>query len=106
MNSRWVEIALMDMATNFLLFIPLGFLMAVRLPRSAAETWWLALLVLIITIELAQALVLSRSGDITDVILNWAGAMTGSSLGRGLQWLGGLSKGKVQGADPPSPAPN
>jgi glycopeptide antibiotics resistance protein len=83
----WVEIVLVDLAANFLLYLPLGLLVALRFPRLRVSLWAAVALGLTAGIELVQGIVLNRSADITDVVMNAAGAIAGFLVGRSLQAL-------------------
>jgi len=74
----WFGYNKLEFSANILMFIPLGFLVALLLP---ARIWWLALLIcpgMSVAIELTQALALSaRFATVTDVISNSLGAVIG-----------------------------
>lgn len=78
---EWFGYNKLEFSANILMFVPLGFLVALLLP---ARAWWLALIIcpaLSIAIELTQAVALSaRFGTITDVISNSIGALVGVFL--------------------------
>lgn len=71
----------LDVAVNIALFVPLGLLGALLLPR---RRWWvaaLACLVLSAGIELAQhAFLPGRSASVRDVACNTAGALLGCAV--------------------------
>ena len=75
---EWYGYNKLEFSANMLMFVPLGFLLAMLLP---AKTWWLALVVcpaLSVGIELTQATFLSeRFATVSDVIANSIGALVG-----------------------------
>ena len=77
----WFGYNKLEFSANILMFLPLGFLIALLLP---AKTWWLSLLIcpaISIGIELTQSVALSaRFATITDVIANSTGALLGILL--------------------------
>jgi glycopeptide antibiotics resistance protein len=77
----WFGYNKLEFSANILMFLPLGFLIALLLP---AKTWWLSLLIcpaISIGIELTQSVALSaRFATITDVIANSIGALIGIFL--------------------------
>ncbi len=87
--------ALINLAGNVAMFVPLGVLLPV-LFRRQRRFWrfFLTCALLIILVEAAQALLLRGSGDIDDLILNLAGASLGYPLGR--LAAGALDKGERQ----------
>ena len=74
----WFGYNKLEFSANILMFLPLGFLIALLLP---AKAWWLALLIcpaMSIGIELTQSVALSaRFATISDVIANSTGALCG-----------------------------
>lgn len=85
LGEFWVRIALFDLLGNVALYAPLGFLVALRFQRLPVAAWLLMAVALPTTIEITQATVLARSGDITDIIANATGAIAGFILARLLQ---------------------
>lgn len=83
----WTELVLVDLAANFLLYLPLGLLVALRFPQLSFGRWLLAVLALTGGIEIIQGAVLNRSADITDVVMNAAGGVAGFGAGRAVQSL-------------------
>ena len=74
-----------EAACNVLLFIPVGFLLALGLPRVGAVRLWLVCLTASVAIELLQGLFLSdRTSSLRDIALNGAGAGVGLAAGRAL----------------------
>ena len=77
----WFGYNKLEFSANILMFMPLGFLIALLLP---AKTWWLALIIcpaMSIGIELTQSVALSaRFATVTDVIANSTGALAGIFL--------------------------
>lgn len=74
-----------EAACNVLLFIPVGFLLALGLPRIGAVRLWLVCLAASVAIELLQGLFLSdRTSSLRDIALNGAGAGVGLAAGRAL----------------------
>jgi glycopeptide antibiotics resistance protein len=78
---QWFGYGALELAGNVLLFLPLGFLAALVLPRS---DWWLVALVapvLSALIEGGQAIFLPlRVASATDVLANSLGATAGAVL--------------------------
>ncbi|WP_428261883.1 VanZ family protein [Haliangium sp.] len=73
---------LRDIATNILLFMPLGALMAARLGRTRLrwKSWWLTLGVFVsLAVEIAQAFT-DRSPDPVDLVTNGGGYVLGFLL--------------------------
>ncbi|HET7182925.1 MAG TPA: VanZ family protein, partial [Candidatus Limnocylindrales bacterium] len=77
--------SMFDVVANVAVFVPLGLLIGFRFERPALLEWTVGIACLMIAIEVAQAYVLRRSGDITDVITNTIGAGLGLALGRALR---------------------
>ena len=77
-----------EAAANAVVFVPLGFLVALLLQPSR---WWVAVLVgmaLSAAIELAQLVLLSaRTADPIDFAMNTAGALVGAVLGAAVRWV-------------------
>lgn len=78
---EWFGYSKLEFSANVLMFMPLGFLLALAVPR---RLWWLALLLipaLSSLIELAQAGFLSeRFATIQDVAANTVGGFLGALL--------------------------
>jgi glycopeptide antibiotics resistance protein len=74
----WFGYNKLEFSANILMFLPLGFLVAMILP---AHFWWFALVIcpaLSVTIELTQgALLAARFATVSDVIANSIGALIG-----------------------------
>ena len=74
----WFGYSKLEFLANILMFIPLGFLVALLLP---GRVWWLALIIcpaMSVAIELTQALALSaRFATAIDVASNSLGAVVG-----------------------------
>ena len=74
----WFGYDKLEFTANIMMFVPLGFLVALLLP---ARVWWLALLIcpaMSIAIEVTQAVALSaRFATVIDVISNSLGAVIG-----------------------------
>jgi glycopeptide antibiotics resistance protein len=92
LGDFWVRIALFDLLGNVALYAPLGFVVALRFGRLPGAAWLLMAVALPTAIEVAQATVLARSGDITDIIANATGAIAGFILGRLLQRAAGRQR--------------
>ncbi len=75
---HWFGYNKLEFSANILMFVPLGFLLAMLL---SARVWWLALLIcpaISICIELTQAAALAaRFATTTDVASNSTGALIG-----------------------------
>lgn len=97
----WTQIVVVDLTANFLLYFPLGLLLALRFPRLSVGVWLLAVLALSGGIEIVQGVVLNRSADITDVVMNAAGGVAGFALGRAIRSLGRAPDGIGGPAGPP-----
>lgn len=74
--------AIFDVVANVAVFVPLGLLVGLRFERPSMPEWLVEIASLMIAIEVAQAYLLRRSGDITDVITNTFGAVIGLAIGR------------------------
>jgi len=85
--------ALFDVVANVAVFVPLGLLVGVRFERPTVLEWLIEIASLMIAIEVAQAYLLRRSGDITDVITNTGGAVIGLAIGRALRRRRGRDDG-------------
>lgn len=76
---EWFGYNKLEFSANIVIFIPLGFMIALLLPR---RLWWLALLIcpaLSTCIELTQATFLAaRFATVTDVISNSIGGVLGT----------------------------
>jgi glycopeptide antibiotics resistance protein len=76
----WFGYAFVESAANVLLFVPLGALIALELPR---RFWWVAAVaaaVLSIVIETVQQFIPDRFASVADVIANTAGGLIGALL--------------------------
>jgi glycopeptide antibiotics resistance protein len=82
----WFGYSELEFSANVVMFIPLGFFLALLPP---ARLWWLALLVcpaLSIGIELTQATLLSgRFATVGDVVANSLGALVGGLAAFGIR---------------------
>ncbi|MCY0905477.1 VanZ family protein [Arthrobacter sp. H14-L1] len=80
----WVDYVFVESASNVVLFIPFGFLIASMLPP---RRWWAAVIIgcaASCCIELAQLLFLSgRTASVADVAVNTLGA----AIGAVIAWL-------------------
>lgn len=83
----WEGATKADLVSNFLLYIPLGALLAAR-ARSRGRTFWPAFLaasivclVLSVAIESTQLLSATRTSQIHDVATNALGGLTGAAMG-------------------------
>lgn len=88
LGEFWVGIALFDLVGNVLLYMPLGFFAALRFERLSGWVWLGIALVLSGAIEVTQFLLLNRAADVTDVLMNTLGAVTGFLVGRAIQHAG------------------
>jgi hypothetical protein len=79
----WFDYGFVESASNVLLFVPFGFLMAVWLGR---RSWWAAMIIgcaASCSIELGQLIFLSaRTASVADVAVNTAGAVLGALMAR------------------------
>jgi VanZ family protein len=73
--------ALADAILNLLLFLPIGFLLALRHRGSPVRTW-ASLTALAVAIELAQLFLPGRFATLSDVLMNSSGAAIGIGLAR------------------------
>lgn len=76
----WVDYSLVEFTANILMFVPLGVLVAIVLPRRLR---WLLLVIGTVfstLIELTQLLIPGRFSDVGDVIANSAGFLIGAGL--------------------------
>jgi len=80
--------ALADAILNLLLFLPIGFLLALRHGASPIRTW-AGLTALAVAIEVAQLFLPGRFATLSDVLMNSAGAAAGIGLAR--LWRRGLA---------------
>jgi VanZ family protein len=80
--------ALADAILNLLLFLPIGFLLALRHRASPVRTW-ASLTALAVAIEVAQLFLPGRFATMSDVLMNSAGAAIGVGLAR--LWRRGLA---------------
>lgn len=82
----WVDYAHLEFGANIVMFVPLGVLIALLLPRWE---WWLAPIIglaLSLTIEFGQALLLpERFATPLDVLANTAGATIGALVVTGFR---------------------
>jgi glycopeptide antibiotics resistance protein len=78
---EWFGYSKLEFTANIGMFVPLGFLVALLLPR---KLWWFALFIcpgLSVGIELTQATFLSaRFATVVDVIANSLGALVGIAI--------------------------
>lgn len=80
-----VLIALVNLAGNFAIFVPLGAAVVLRRPGTGRLALVVATAILSITVELAQSLLnIGRAADIDDLIMNSLGGLSGFELGRRL----------------------
>lgn len=81
--SQELRYGYVEAGANFLIFVPLGFLVALLLRPSR---WWLAGALGVIVsagIEISQLVLLSaRTADEIDLLMNSAGAFAGAALAR------------------------
>ena len=79
---EWLTFDVVQVAANVVLFVPLGLLVALLLPRR--RMWLVApgALLVSVAIETVQALLLPVrwGGDVTDVIANTAGGLLGLAI--------------------------
>lgn len=77
----WFGYNKLEFSANILMFVPLGFLIALVLP---ARVWWLTLLITLgfsVAIELTQgALLAERFSSVTDVVANTIGGIIGTLI--------------------------
>ncbi|MEX2546257.1 MAG: VanZ family protein [Chloroflexota bacterium] len=87
LGEFWVGIVLVDLAANFLLYVPLGLFVGLRLSGLPTLAWALPVVALSAAIEVVQGSVLNRSADVTDGVMNWLGGVAGFAAARMLQRL-------------------
>ncbi len=87
LGEFWVGIVLVDLAANFLLYVPLGLFVGLRLRGLPTLAWALPVVALSAAIEVVQGSVLNRSADVTDVLMNWLGGVAGFAAARMLRRL-------------------
>lgn len=84
----WFGYSALQFTANIAMFVPLGFLVALALPR---RIWWLALLIVpafSIAIELTQGRFLPhRFEDAGDVLSNTIGGYLGAGIALGLRMI-------------------
>ncbi|HET7183011.1 MAG TPA: VanZ family protein [Candidatus Limnocylindrales bacterium] len=74
--------ALFEVIANFAVFVPLGILVAMRFDRLRVTTWLARIFAVVLVSEILQSVVVGRSGDLTDVITDVAGAFAGFAVTR------------------------
>lgn len=78
LGLSWVTYNQLESAANVVLFLPLGLLVALIIPTGR---WWilaLGLIVVSVSIELAQALIIpGRVASVLDVLANVTGGLAG-----------------------------
>ena len=96
-----LEAAVVGIAGNLVLFVPWGFLFALRFRRRSWRTLLLVTLAISAGVELWQALTATgRSSDVTDIVVNTAGGLVGYALGRAV--TGASPRLRSSGSAPPS----
>ena len=76
-----VKLAVINLAGNIVLFIPLGYLLRAVFPRLRKTRWVLpACAAIICLVELGQMVTLRGTCDVDDLILNLIGAALGCGL--------------------------
>jgi glycopeptide antibiotics resistance protein len=85
LGEFYVGIALYDLALNFILYFPLGLFAGLRFPRLSLWPWVVASFALATAVEATQGLVLARSADVTDVLMNGLGGTAGFLVARAIQ---------------------
>lgn len=107
LSIRVDAFSVIDVVNGFLLYLPLGALLAVwPLRRGGALAGALPAVYLAVAAELAQLLVVGRTLDVTDILVQAAGAWVGWLLVRraGFRPLGQLAPTRpLQQADAPPP---
>jgi hypothetical protein len=107
-GGHLIDIAVMNLAGNAAMFVPFGAVLAWVFPGSRVIVVALAALALSIVIEVAQSMPqFGRSSDVTDAIMNTAGAVLGFAIVRGAKrWSDGRGRSADvgQGSDP-APGP-
>lgn len=75
--------AVVGVVGNLVLFVPWGFLFALRFRDRSWRTLLVVTLVIAVSVELWQAVTATgRSSDVTDIVVNTAGGLVGYGLGR------------------------
>lgn len=92
-GEYWIGIVLVDIASNFLLYVPLGLFVALRFPSVSIRAWAPTVVALTAGIEVLQGFVLNRSADVTDVLMNGLGGVVGFVLARAIQRLAARADG-------------
>lgn len=77
LGEFWVGLVMVDLMGNFLLYHPLGLLVGLRFQRLPVWVWVPLVFALTATVEIVQGVVLDRSADITDVLMNGLGGSVG-----------------------------
>ena len=91
-QEEYRRLAIINLGGNVLMFVPLGFFLP-TLWKSLRKWWktWLAVLVIMLVIELAQLFSLRGTFDVDDLILNLLGAAVGYVVYR---WMNPAKKKK------------
>lgn len=81
--ERYRHLAIVNLAGNVLLFIPLGYFLPL-LWKGLRKWWrtWIAVILIVLAVELTQLFTLRGSFDVDDLILNLAGAAVGYMIYR------------------------
>ena len=95
LGEFWIGIVLVDLAANFILYVPLGLFVALRFPNLPIWSWAVMACTLSASNEIVQGVILNRSADITDVITNGLGGIVGFVVVRVAQRL---ARGRGDGA--------
>jgi glycopeptide antibiotics resistance protein len=75
--------AVVGVVGNLVLFVPWGFIFALRFPSRSWRTLLVVTLVMAVGVELWQAVTATgRSSDVTDIVVNTTGGLIGYGLGR------------------------
>jgi len=87
LGEFWTGMVMTDLLGNFLLFIPIGLVVGLRFAQARIWVWAAVVVAFTSAIEIAQFLVLNRSADTTDVVMNGLGGIAGFVIARTLQRL-------------------
>lgn len=84
---RWVDYSVAEFSGNILMFVPLGMLVALLIPRRSRWALLLIGTLFSASIELTQTMVPGRVSDVRDVIANSTGFLLGAAVAV-LAWQG------------------
>jgi len=83
-QPSWAQqIAITNLIGNILLFLPWGFMLTLRFPRTGWAMVLVSTAALSLAVEIGQAITATgRLSDVTDVLMNTVGGAVGFAIGR------------------------